>query len=260
MYYIDTHAHLFDSAFDADRESIVGEAVENGVLKMILPAIDSASHEKLISTVRQYPDYCFAAMGLHPTSVNEMQDYGKELETVRQYLDVRPVPFVAVGEIGLDLYWRRDRLEEQTAALHYQIELALEHSLPVILHTRDAFDEMFRILKQYAGSSLRGVFHGFSGTVDDYHTITEIGGFLCGIGGTVTYKNCPLAETVRLMDLNDIVLETDAPYLTPVPYRGKRNKSAYIPLIAGKISELKNIPIETVASLTSENAKTLFGI
>jgi len=258
MYFIDTHTHLFDERFDADRAEVVACSVENGVKKLLLPATDSGTHEKVIRTVKEFPGVCYAMMGLHPTSVNDNPDYMQDLRLVEKYLEEKPVDFVAVGEIGLDLYWSRDFQKEQEKALRFQLELALKYDIPVVLHVRDAFAEIFRVLEDYKGYSLRGVFHSFFGTEEDYRTIKTLGDFKVGISGPVTYKKSDLTDVIPLIPLEDILLETDAPYLPPVPYRGKRNESCYIPLIAAKIAELKDIPVATVAETTTSNAEKLF--
>lgn len=255
--YIDTHTHLFDEVFDTDRDEVIARALEAGVEKMVFPAIDSGSHGRLIKAVQAY-NGCYAAMGLHPTSVNDNPEYKKELQIVRIYLESMPVRFVAVGEVGLDLYWSKNFLREQEEVLETQIEWAIEYGLPLIFHTRDAFPEMIARIRNYPG--LSGVFHGFSGTIEEYGILKGMGNFKFGIGGVLTFKKSFLPEVVKEMDLADILLETDAPYLTPVPYRGKRNESSYIPFIAERIAQIKKIEVETVADATADNAEKLFGL
>ncbi|MCC8088331.1 MAG: TatD family hydrolase [Rikenellaceae bacterium] len=258
MYFIDTHTHLFDERFDDDRADVIFRAVDNGVKNFILPATDTDTHEKVICVVREFPGICYAMMGLHPTSVNDNSRYRSDLQIVEKYLDDKPIDFIAVGEIGLDLYWSKDYLAQQEEALRFQLDLALKHALPVSLHVREAFAEIFRVLDDYAGKKLKGVFHSFSGTIDDYRRIKSLGDFKVGISGPVTYKKSPLPEVLEYIPLEDIILETDAPYLPPVPYRGKRNESAYLPLIARKIAEIKEVTVDIVAEATTANAKKLF--
>ena len=260
MQFIDTHTHLYDEKFDEDRKAAVCRAVEAGVTRMILPAVDSASHEALSALAGMHPDHCFAAIGFHPTSVNDNPDFRQELALVEKILENPPLPLYAVGETGLDLYWSRGFLREQEEALRFQIELAIRYDLPVILHTREAFEEIIRVVSDYRSRRLRGVFHSFAGTVEQYRTMRELGDFRFGIGGVVTYKNSPVAQVVAGMDLQDIVLETDAPYLPPVPFRGKRNESAHIVYVAEKIAEIKGLPVEEIAQATTSNAEQLFRI
>ncbi|MFI3265894.1 MAG: TatD family hydrolase, partial [Rikenellaceae bacterium] len=229
MIFADTHTHLYDDKFDTDREQTVNNAIASGVKYLFLPAVDHTSNEALFELVREHKDSCFAMMGYHPTSVNEYVDnYVEMIDNVEKLLKTPPsgIEFCAVGEIGLDLYWSKDFLSEQLYALRRQFELALELDLPVVVHCRDAWPQMLEVLGEYRGRNLRGIMHGFSGSYEDYLNIKDMGDFLFGIGGPITYKKSPQAEVLKYMDLNDIVLETDAPYLTPVPYRGKRNESA----------------------------------
>lgn len=258
--YIDTHTHLYDERFDEDREAVIRRAVDAGVARMLLPAVDSESHEALIALAKACPDNCFALMGFHPTSANENPAFREELEAVERLLADPPVPFYAVGEIGLDLYWSKDFLREQEEALRFQIELALRYDLPVVVHTREAFEEIIGVFSDYRARGVRGIFHSFAGTSDHYRRIRELGDFRFGIGGVVTYKNSKIAPVVAGMELSDIVLETDSPYLPPVPYRGKRNESAYTVIIAEKVAEIKGIPVEEVARATTETACRLFRI
>jgi TatD DNase family protein len=255
---IDTHTHLFDRAFDDDRSSVIERAVAAGVQRMVLPAIDSGSHQALIALAQTYPEHTFATMGLHPTSVNDNPAWREELAAVERWLENPPMRFYAVGEIGLDLYWSRDFLAEQQEALRRQIEWALKYDLPVIVHNREAFDETIRLFSDYASRGLRGVFHSFSGTAEQYRTMRRLGGFKFGIGGAVTYKNSPVAAVVADMAPDDLVLETDSPYLTPVPYRGRRNESAHLPLIAEKIAGIQRIPVDVLARVTTRNAEEVF--
>lgn len=257
---IDTHSHIYDEAFDQDRETVLGRAVEAGVGHILLPAVDKESYARMFELAASRPDMCTAMMGLHPTSVNDNPSYADDLELVMKYLSAPPqgVVFCGVGEIGLDLYWSRDFLREQLEALHFQIKLALEHDMPVVMHTRDAWNEMCGALGEYKGSGLKGVMHSFSGTIEHYRYIKSVGEFCFGIGGPITYKRSLLAEILPLMDIKDIVIETDSPYLPPVPYRGKRNESGYAPIICGKIAEIFGIEEVEAADITTANAQRIF--
>lgn len=262
MNLIDTHSHLYDEAFDTDREEAFERARAEGVQRLLLPAIDSESHERLFDLCRRHPDRCTPMMGLHPTSVNENPRWREELALVEHYLESRPEgipPFCAVGEIGLDLYWSREFREEQIEAFRRQIELSLQYRLPIAVHTRDAWPETVDIMHEYRGRGIRGVFHAFSDGIETYHTLKSCGEFLFGIGGVVTFKKSQLAEVVREMELRDLVLETDCPYLTPVPHRGERNESSYVRFVCEKVAELKGLTPEEVAEATTANAERLFG-
>ena len=256
---IDTHSHIFDEQFDDDRPEAIKRALEAGVENIILPAIDSTTHQKLIDTSLEYPGICIPAMGLHPTSVNDNPQWREELATIERYFDELPVSFCAVGEVGLDLYWSRDYLDHQLEALRFQIEIAIKADLPLIIHTREAWDEMFDLLRPFAGK-IRGVFHSFSGTTEHWKTIRRLDNLRVGIGGVITYKKSYLKNIVREIPLEFILLETDSPYLPPVPYRGKRNESSYLPIIAHAIAEAKNITAEDVSSATTSTARRLFNL
>ena len=250
---IDTHTHLYLNDFAADIDDVIGRAQKEGVKKFYLPAIDSSETGNLMALENKYPGVCFAMMGLHPCSVKE--NYKEELDMVYTWLQKRK--FAAVGEIGLDLYWDKTFIDQQYESFHQQVEWALQFDLPVVLHTRDAMQQAINVIKQYAGKNLRGIFHCFSGTLQN--ALDAIGtGFYLGIGGVITYKNAGLAEVIREVDLKHIVLETDAPYLTPVPFRGKRNESSYLKYVVQKIAEVKNIPAEEVAAITTLNAQNIF--
>lgn len=259
MRYIDTHSHLYEPEFDGDRSEAVARAVAAGVDRLLLPAIDSESHERLFQMCRDYPDNCIPMMGLHPTSVNDNPAWREELALVEKYLEESPVgEFCAVGEIGLDLYWSRDFREEQMEAFEQQIELALRYDLPIAVHTRSAWEEMCEVMEGFRGRGVRGVFHAFSDGLATYERLRECGDFIFGVGGVVTFKKSPLAEVVREIPLEELVLETDCPYLTPVPFRGQRNESSYIPYICAKIAELKGVAPEKVAAQTTANAERMF--
>ena len=258
---IDTHSHIYDEAFDNDRKDVVERAKAEGVEQIVLPAIDGESNERLFDMCREYGDYVVPLMGLHPTSVNDNPHWREELANVERLLASPPqgvVRFYGVGEIGLDLYWSRDWQTEQEEAFRVQLELALKYDLPIVVHTRDAWEEMASIVEEYRDKGLRGVFHAFSADVAMYERLRESGDFVFGIGGVVTFKKSALAEVVKMMRLEDLVIETDAPYLTPTPHRGTRNESSYVRFVAAKIAELKGLTYEMVAERTTANAKRIF--
>ena len=257
---IDTHSHIYDEKFDTDREEVVSRALAAGVGHLLLPAIDDESYENMFSLVRQHPDICHPMMGLHPTSVNNNPGYREALEQVARYLENPPsgIRFCGIGEIGLDFYWNRDFITEQTEALKFQFDLALRYDLPVIIHTRDTWDEMTALIETYRDKGLRGIMHSFSGTPEHYRRIKAAGGFLFGIGGPVTYKKSAVAETVRQIPLDDLVLETDSPYLPPVPFRGQRNESSYVKYVCEKIAELHTVSPQEVADITTANVRRMF--
>ncbi len=251
----DTHTHLYLDEFDADRTELINKAVHSGITRFFLPNIDSKSIPALLSLEKTYPDNCFPMMGLHPCSVSNT--YQEELKIAEHWLRKRK--FAAVGEIGIDLYWDKTFFEQQEDAFQTQIKWAKELKLPVVIHTRNSFDEAFDIVLSHNDSGLRGIFHCFSGTVEQARKIISLGGFKMGIGGVVTFKNSGLDNVVREIGLEHFVLETDSPYLAPAPHRGKRNEPQYLMLIAQKIAELKNIPLEQVAEVTTQNSKEVFG-
>ncbi|MEA1784540.1 TatD family hydrolase [Arenibacter sp. GZD96] len=255
MILTDTHTHLYSEAFDNDRDTVIGRALDAGITRFFIPAIDSSYTNAMLQLRSKYPNNMFLMMGLHPTHVN--QNYMDELAHVSEMLQKEA--FFAVGEIGIDLYWDRTYLREQQKAFKMQIELAKKHRLPIVIHCREAFDEVFEILEQERDADLRGIFHCFTGTeVQAEKAITL--NMKLGIGGVVTYKNGKLDTFLKKIDLKHIVLETDAPYLAPVPYRGKRNESAYLICVLDKLSEIYNLSKEEIASITTANSKTIFGI
>jgi TatD DNase family protein len=253
---IDTHAHLYSQEFDTDRDEVIQRAVAGGVSRLIIPSTEISDFDAMMKLCSDYPKICFPATGLHPVSVGE--DYENELAFVEKQLDA--YKFVAVGEIGIDCYWSMDYIAQQRDAFEKQVKLAQQHNLPIIIHARNSFAEIFSILDRIHTPNTRGIFHGFSGTRDDYLKIREYSTFKIGIGGVITFKNSTLPQLMDLIPITEITLETDAPYLTPHPYRGKRNESSYIPIIAQKIAELKNLSVEEVDEITSENAESLFKI
>lgn len=246
-----------------DRREVIERAIAEGVERIVLPAIDCESNERLFDMCRGYGNYVVPLMGLHPTSINDNPRWREELANVERWLTTPPQGvkrFYGVGEIGLDLYWSRDWQAEQEEAFRAQLELALKHNLPIVVHTRDAWEEMVAIVEEYAVRGLRGVFHAFSADIEMYERLRKVGDFVFGIGGVVTFKKSALAEVVKSMRLEDLVLETDAPYLTPVPHRGTRNESSYVRFVAEKIAELKGISNEVVATQTTVNAKRIFNL
>ncbi len=253
MIFTDTHTHLYLEEFDADRAEVIQNAREKGVERILLPNIDSTTLERLQKMVSAYPENCFPMMGLHPTSVTE--DFEKELALVENELQTGN--YYGVGEIGIDLYWDQTFAEEQKEAFRRQLQWAKKYGLAVSIHTRNAFEPVLQIVKQELTDALHGVFHCFTGTLKEAKQLLDTG-FKLGIGGIVTFKNSGLAETVAALPLESLVLETDAPYLTPAPFRGKRNQSAYLIYIAQKIAGVKNIPVEEVAAVTTATADGLF--
>lgn len=247
---IDTHAHIYLPEFDADRAEIITAARQAGIEKILMPAIDSHTHAVMLQVEKEY-EGCIAMMGLHPCSVT--MDYKKELSEIEERMAERS--FIAVGEIGLDFYWDKTFTEQQYAAFRYQAELALRHNIPIVIHSRNAIDECIGVVKEYPG--LRGVFHCFSGDSRQAEEIMSTG-FYLGIGGVVTFKNSGLDKVMEKIGLAQVILETDAPYLAPVPYRGKRNQPAYTALVAEKLATLLGLPVEKVAEITTENAHKLF--
>ena len=258
MEYIDTHAHVYEPEFDDDRDEMMSRAAEAGVRRMLLPAIDGESYERMFAMCRKYPDRCFPMMGLHPTSVNDNPRWEHDLAVVSDLLKQNDQKFCGVGEIGLDYYWSTDFREQQREAFVRQVELSLRFGLPIAVHVRDAWEDTVEIMKRFAGRGVRGVFHAFSGTTDDLLALRRCGDFMFGVGGTVTFKKSAAADAVRNMELSEILLETDCPYLTPVPYRGRRNEPAYVPYIAARVAELKETTVGEVAAVTSANAERMF--
>lgn len=252
---IDTHCHLYVEDFQLDIETVINKAQNAGVKKFFLPAIDSSTHDDMIALENRFPATCFSMIGLHPCSVKA--NFRDELLVIERLLGERN--FAAIGETGLDYYWDKTFIEEQIAALHQQIEWALEHQLPLVLHTRNAMQETIDVIKEYKGTGLKGIFHCFGGTSEEAKQIIEAD-FLLGIGGVVTYKNSTLSTVLQEISLENIVLETDAPYLSPVPYRGKRNESCYLVEIAKKISDIKNVSESEVQRVTTKNAEKIFNI
>jgi TatD DNase family protein len=260
---IDTHSHIYEPEFDGDRAEALQRCLDADVRLLMLPAIDGESYERMFDLVRAYPEMMRPMMGLHPTSVNENPDWRADLQRVEEYLQHPPrgiERFCGVGEIGLDFYWSNDFCQEQIEAFKSQIEMAIRYNLPIAVHTRSAWEQMCEVMEQFAGRGVRGIFHAFSDGVESYQRLKRCGDFLFGVGGVVTFKKSKLAEVVQQMELTDIVLETDCPYLTPVPHRGERNESSYVKYICQKIAELKGVDYDTVAEQTTANVKRIFNI
>ncbi|MEN8230798.1 MAG: TatD family hydrolase [Bacteroidota bacterium] len=251
--YTDSHTHLYLDAFKEDRDRMIARAIEAGVNRMFLPNIDSSSIRAMFRLVDAYPSHCFPMIGLHPTSVKE--NYRDELRTIEQYLDNKQI--IAIGESGIDLYWDTAFLAQQEAAFRIQINWARERKLPLVIHARDSFPEIFRILDDAGGEDLRGVFHSFTGTGEELNKALSYN-FMIGINGIVTFKNSRLEEVVKEIPTDRILLETDAPFLAPVPYRGKRNESSYLLKTAVKIAEIYNLTLEEIGQITTRNALQLF--
>jgi len=251
---IDTHVHLAVDDFAHDLPEVLERAQAAGVRKFIIPGVDRPSYFKMMEVVRRYPDKCFPAIGLHPIDV--FANWQEELNFLEEQLSKHP--FVAIGETGMDLYHNKEFVAEQRLAFERQINLALRYNLPLIVHSRDAFEELFAVLDKFKGKALRGVFHAFSGSIEIFRRVQKYGDFKMGIGGVVTFKNAGLANVVKNSELSDIILETDAPWLSPVPFRGQRNESARIPYIVAKIAELKGCSREEVEETTTRTAQTLF--
>lgn len=253
MQWIDTHAHLYLKAFAADRPAVMQRAQEAGVGKIYLPNIDASSIGDMLQLESDHPEQCRAMMGLHPCSVNDNVE--ADLNIIRQWLEQRK--FCAVGEIGLDYYWDLTFKEQQVYAFATQIEMAKAQGIPIVIHSRNATRECIDIVREKQDGNLRGIFHCFSGTPQEAKEIIELN-FLLGIGGVLTFKRSGLDEVICDIGLQHIVLETDAPYLAPVPHRGKRNESSYIPLIGEKLAAVKGISLQQVAEITTRNAEQLY--
>lgn len=252
---IDTHSHIYTEDFHDDIEEVLQNAYNHDVKKIILPNIDSGSIKRLIDLSNSYPHVCYPLIGLHPTSVDN--DFREELSVVDYWLGRHK--FYGIGEIGIDLYWDRTYIEQQKEAFTYQVKLAKKHQLPIVIHVRESFNEVFEIVKAEQDGSLKGIFHCFSGDETEAKKITDLG-FLLGIGGVVTYKNSTLTEVLQTTDIKNLVLETDAPYLSPEPRRGKRNESANLVYVAKKVSEIYQLTVKEVTEITTANARSLFGI
>ncbi len=255
MRFIDTHSHLYDEAFIPEEDQAIERAVEAGVTKIIFPDIDSQTRDLMFTIAGRHDGRVFPCLGLHPTSVDA--GWESEMMLLEKDLDRR---IWAIGEIGMDCYWSKEFVDQQKEVLRIQLEMADRMNLPVIIHSRESTELIINVIKDCRSLNLRGVFHAYSGSAETYRELQRLGDWYIGIGGVLTYKKASIAETVKQIPLDRILLETDSPYLTPVPFRGKRNESAYIPHIAAKLAELTGKDIEEIAAQTTENAETLFGI
>ncbi len=256
MELIDTHTHLFLEQFDEDRTTVVQNAIEQGVKKMFLPDIDSSTSQKVLKMAKEFPDICYPMIGLHPTSVKE--NFKEELAHVENMLAKEK--YFGIGETGIDLYWDKTFYQEQVEAFSFQINLSKETGLPLIIHSRDSFREIFSILDEMNDVKLKGIFHSFTGGKEEAEKILSYKGFKIGIGGIVTFKNSKLPDVVKNIGLENLVLETDSPFLAPTPKRGKRNESRFLIYIAEKIAEIYQTDLEKVAAITTQNAKELFNL
>jgi TatD DNase family protein len=252
---IDTHAHIYANEFDDDIESVNSRAKTAGVSRILMPAIDTETHKKMLLLEKDQPEYCTSMMGLHPCSVKA--NYQEELKVIEAYFSQRK--FVAVGETGLDFYWDLSFKDQQYVAFHQQAEWALHYNIPLVIHSRSSTDECIEVVRQHQHGRLKGVFHCFSGTAEQAKQIVDLG-FYLGIGGVLTFKNAGVDKAIGDIDLKHIVLETDAPYLAPVPFRGKRNECGYISYVAQKLAEMKAASVEDIDSITTGNAVKLFGL
>lgn len=253
MQLTDTHTHLYSEEFDEDRKELIESAIAKGVSRFFMPNIDSSSVEAMLELEEIWPEHCFPMMGLHPCSVKV--NWKEEMEIVEQWLGKRK--FIAIGEMGIDLFWDKTFVEEQKIVFNRQVELANKYKLPIVIHSRDSFEMIYDLLLNNSKQEPCGIFHCFTGTVDQAERAIKLG-FYLGIGGVVSFKNAGLDKVLEEISLEHIVIETDAPYLAPVPHRGKRNLPEYIRLVAEKIAVIKNISVEEVAKITTENSKTIF--
>jgi TatD DNase family protein len=253
MQFIDTHAHIYSEQFQSDREKMLGRTFEANVTQILMPNVDSSSIEGMLALEQRYPKQCFPMMGLHPCSVDK--DFEKELLVVEEWLSKRR--FIAVGEMGIDLYWDKTFFEQQKEAFRIQANWAKSYQIPLVIHSREAIKEVILLLEELADERLFGVLHCFTGTVEEAKQLIALN-FKLGIGGVVTYKNGGLEPVIKEIDLTHLVLETDSPYLAPIPHRGKRNETSYIPIIAQKIADIRNTTLDMVAQQTTENAIQLF--
>ncbi len=255
MIFTDTHTHLYSDAFDEDRKEMMQRAFEAGVKRLFLPAIDSEFTNAMLQMEKDYPEQVFLMAGLHPTHVKE--NYKVELGLIEVQLKTRK--FVAIGEIGMDLYWDKTLINEQKEAFKTQVQLAKKYKLPIVIHCREAFDEVFEVMESEKGADLFGVFHCFTGTLEQAKLAISYNMKL-GIGGVVTFKNGKIDQFLNQIEIKHIVLETDAPYLAPTPFRGKRNESSYLLNVAKKIADIYEIPLSEIARITTENSKVVFGV
>lgn len=256
MILTDTHTHLYANQFDQDRDQQIEVCLKHNISRLFLPNIDKNSVEGMLDLSKKYPENCFPMIGLHPCSVNK--NWKEEVSYYEKLLEQHD--FYAIGEIGIDLYWDKTYLKEQREAFIYQIELAKKKELPIVIHARESFDEIFEIIDKRNDNSLTGIFHCFTGNLEQANHIINYGGFMLGVGGVLTFKNSGLDKTISEIDIENLVLETDSPYLAPHPYRGKRNESSYLKIIAHKLAEVKGITFEEVARITTKNSKKIFKV
>lgn len=253
---IDTHSHLFVEEFNEDRSEVMCRAREAGVQHILMPNIDLSTVEPMLRVCGAYPEFCYPMIGLHPTEVKA--DYRQDLDALREILVSHPKTFIAIGEVGLDLYWDKTYKQEQLSVLEEQIGWALEYDLPLVIHSREAFAELYNLFSHYKDTPIRGVFHSFTGTAEEAQSLLEFPGFLLGVNGVVTFKKSTLPEALSEVPLSRLVVETDSPYLAPTPYRGKRNESAYIARVVERLAEIFSCSPEVVAEQTFINATNLF--
>lgn len=256
--FIDTHTHLYAEEFEQDRTEMIERALKSGVEKLFLPNIDVESVQPMLDLVEKYPTHCYPMMGLHPGYIKE--DWESQLAQIETEFRNNSDKYIAIGEIGMDLYWDKTFVKEQAIAFERQVLLAKEFDLPIIIHAREAFDEIFEILDRLNDEKLKGIFHCFTGNLDQANHILNYGNFILGIGGVLTYKKAALDKVIQQIDLQHLVLETDAPYLPPVPYRGKRNESSYLVHTAEKLADVHQVKLTEVERITTENALRLFNI
>ena len=255
MILTDTHTHLYAEEFDPDRNEVIKSAIDKGIKRFFLPNIEKASIESMLLLEKKYPEFIFPMMGLHPCSVKE--NWEDEMKVVEDWLERRS--FSAIGEMGIDLYWDRTHMEEQKFVFQKQVKLANKYKRPIVIHSRESFEVIYELLKEFPKEPPCGIFHCFTGNPDQARRAIEMG-FYLGIGGVLTFKNSGLDKVISELDFNHLVLETDAPYLAPAPHRGKRNDPSYLVLVAKKLAEIKNVTLEEIAEHTTENSKIIFGI
>ena len=257
MNFIDTHSHLYSSKFDNDREQVVKDAIKSGVSKILLPNISSSYTEKMLDLCNLFPNNCFPMMGLHPCDV-KADSYNTELKHVEHELETKK--YIAVGETGIDLYWDKSTIKLQKKCFIFHVKLAKKYKIPIVIHVRESFDHVIEIIEDLNDDNLCGVFHCFSGNVEEANRIINLNNFYLGIGGVLTFKNSTLKDTIEKVDIKHLILETDAPYLSPTPFRGKRNESKYLVSIAEHLAQTMNLSIEEIAKHTTNNAKKLFSL
>lgn len=258
MNIIDTHSHIYSHEFDLDRDELITRAKNIGISEILLPNVDLESINPLLNTVEKYPDFCYPMMGIHPTSISN--DWIKDLDIIEKHLKYDKTKYIAVGEIGIDLYWDKTYQLEQIKAFETQLQWATELNLPASVHSRESYNEVIESINKFSNQNLRGVIHSFTGSQEDLNKIKKLESFYIGINGVVTYKNSNLREILKTFPIERIILETDAPYLPPVPYRGKRNEPAYLEFIIKELTEIYKLTPEKIAETTTKNARNLFNL